>query len=89
MPEKLFKELLDKIGKNLEKKAKPQHLWCGRCVKSIDGSSVSMPDTVKNQEAYPQPSSQKQGCGREGGILSYLCHLKVICGDIPPLPAFS
>ncbi len=29
----------------------------------MDGSTVSMPDTPENQEAYPQPSSQKQGCG--------------------------
>ena len=75
MPEKLFKELLDKTGKNLEKKAKIKHLWCGRCVKSIDGSSVSMPDTVKNQKAYPQTSSQKQGCGfplaKIGVLFSY------------------
>ena len=75
LPEKLFKELLDKTGKNLEKKATTKHLWCGRCVKSIDGSSVSMPDTVENQEAYPQPSSQKQGCGfplaKIGVLFSY------------------
>jgi hypothetical protein len=32
-------------------------------VKIIDGSSVSMPDTIENQLAYPQPNSQKLGCG--------------------------
>ena len=40
-----------------------EYLWCGRNVKVIDGSTVSMPDTVENQKAYPQPSSQKPGCG--------------------------
>jgi hypothetical protein len=40
-----------------------EHLWCGRHVKVIDGSTVSMPDTVENQKAYPQPSSQRSGCG--------------------------
>ena len=40
-----------------------EHLWCGRHVKVIDGSTVSMPDTVKNQAAYPQPKTQKAGCG--------------------------
>lgn len=29
----------------------------------VDGTSVSMPDTNANQEAYPQPSGQKEGCG--------------------------
>ena len=41
----------------------PEHTWCGRHVKVLDGSTVSMPDTTDNQEAYPQPSSQKAGCG--------------------------
>jgi len=39
-----------------------EHLWCGRHVKVIDGSTVSMPDTPLNQKAYPQPSSQAPGC---------------------------
>lgn len=38
-------------------------LWQGRCVKVVDGSSVSMPDTVANQALYPQPKGQKPGCG--------------------------
>jgi hypothetical protein len=32
-------------------------------VRLIDGSSVSMPDTPKLQKAFPQPSTQKPGCG--------------------------
>ncbi len=40
-----------------------EYLWCGRSVKVIDGSAVSMPDTVENQKLYPQPSCQKLGCG--------------------------
>ncbi|WP_199349932.1 hypothetical protein [Nostoc flagelliforme] len=40
-----------------------EKLWCGRNVKVIDGSTVSMPDTVENQKEYPQPSGQKEGCG--------------------------
>lgn len=38
-------------------------LWCGRRVKVVDGSSISMPDTETNQETYPQPKGQKEGCG--------------------------
>ncbi len=89
LPEKLLEKLFIDVGNELESKTSPEHTWCGRHVKVLDGSTVSMPDTTDNQKAYPQPSSQKTGCGREGGILSYLCHLKVIDGDIPPLPAFS
>jgi hypothetical protein len=37
-------------------------LWLGHQVFVIDGSTVLMPDTPKNQKAYPQPSFQKRGC---------------------------
>jgi hypothetical protein len=63
IPEKLFKKLLETSAKHNEKKVDKKHLWHGRCVKSIDGSTVSMPDTEKNQQTYPQHSSQKEGCG--------------------------
>ena len=38
-------------------------LWRGLCVKVIDGTTLSLPDTDKNQRAYPQLSNQKPGCG--------------------------
>ena len=37
--------------------------WHGLRPKAIDGSSVSLPDTKKNQRAYPQSGRQKPGCG--------------------------
>ncbi len=63
LPENLLEELFGKTAQSLEEKVTPEYLWCGRSVKVIDGSTVSMPDTVKNQEAYPQLCSQKPGCG--------------------------
>ncbi|WP_414543666.1 IS4 family transposase [Nostoc sp. CCY0012] len=63
LPEKLLEKLFNSTAQNIEKKVTPEHLWCGRNVKVIDGSTVSMPDTVENQKEYPQPSSQKTGCG--------------------------
>ncbi|MCP4903095.1 MAG: IS4 family transposase, partial [bacterium] len=42
-----------------------------------DGSTVSMPDTPKNQEAYPQPAAQKPGLGfplaRIAAVVSLSC----------------
>src|SRR6266446_4089208 len=38
-------------------------LWHGLRIKVIDGTSTSLPDTPKNQRAYPQPGGQKPGCG--------------------------
>lgn len=37
--------------------------WRSLCVKVIDGTGVSLPDTPKNLRAYPQPRGQKPGCG--------------------------
>lgn len=42
---------------------KMEELWHGFRVKVIDGTGVSMPDTAKNQRAYPQSREQKPGCG--------------------------
>lgn len=42
---------------------KAGQLWNGFRVKVIDGTGISMPDTRKNQRAYPQSREQKPGCG--------------------------
>ena len=43
--------------------APAEWLWCGRRVKVVDGTTVSMPDTAANQAEYPQSRSQKPGLG--------------------------
>jgi hypothetical protein len=40
-----------------------QQLWHNLFPKVIDGTTVTLPDTLKNQRAYPQSRSQKPGCG--------------------------
>src|ERR687893_647148 len=40
-----------------------KHLWLGSDVVSADGTGIALPDTEANQDAYPQPSEQKPGCG--------------------------
>jgi hypothetical protein len=47
----------------LQRRVSGDQLWCGRRVKVVDGTGVSMPDTPKNQRAFPQSSTQKKGCG--------------------------
>ena len=63
LPEKLLLRLLGKTASGLEAQANGEQLWCGRHVKILDGSSVSMPDTKVNQTVYPQHSNQAAGCG--------------------------
>src|SRR5947208_17006764 len=40
---------------------KTAQLWHGLRVILIDGTTTSLPDTPKNQRAYPQPGGQKPG----------------------------
>jgi hypothetical protein len=47
----------------LDNSAKKEWLWKGRRVLTYDGSTVSMPDTAENQQAYPQPPQQRVGVG--------------------------
>jgi hypothetical protein len=49
---------------SLERNVLGQERWlAGRPVKIVDGTGLSMPDTEANQALWPQPSSQKPGCG--------------------------
>jgi hypothetical protein len=63
LPEGLLWELVHGTGRTIHEKADPSWLFHGRSVKIVDGSTVVMPDTAANQEAYPQPSSQAPGLG--------------------------
>ena len=42
---------------------RPEDRWHGLVLKAVDGTSVQLMDTPENQAGYPQPSSQKPGCG--------------------------
>lgn len=63
LPEALLQTLVRVTGTSLAKQALPDWLWKGRHVKLFDGSSVSMPDTPANQQAYPQHTLQQPGVG--------------------------
>lgn len=63
LPERVLERLFYQTGEGLEGQVKVSDRWCGRVVKLVDGSSVVMSDTAKNQKEYPQHSNQKPGCG--------------------------
>jgi len=63
LPEEFCSEVARQTGAALEANAEEQWLWKGRRVLAYDGSTVSMPDTPENQQAYPQPPQQKPGVG--------------------------
>jgi len=63
LPLSFIARLLRRTGQVLQKRASPTWLWKGHSVVLVDGSTVSMPDTLANQRAFPQPRSQKPGLG--------------------------
>jgi len=63
LPEEFFSEAARQTGCTLDAGADDQWLWKGRRVLAYDGSTVSMPDTAENQQAYPQPPQQQPGIG--------------------------
>jgi hypothetical protein len=63
LPEQVWAELTRRTGRDLLLEAPPRWCWRGRDVKIVDGTTLSMPDTPANQEAYPQFASQKPGLG--------------------------
>jgi hypothetical protein len=63
LPEAVLAQLARDTGAAALGRAAQPWLWQGRVVKVADGTGLSMPDTDANQAEYPQPSSQKPGCG--------------------------
>ena len=63
LPESLLAMLTRRSGQEAERSALADWRWLGRIVRVFDGSTVSMPDTPKNQAAYPQHGRQKPGVG--------------------------
>ena len=63
LPEEFFAETARRTGRTLEAQVKSEWLWKGRRAYAYDGATVMMPDTVENQQAYPQNVAQKPGLG--------------------------
>ena len=59
LPENFLEKLFGQAAQSLEGKVTSEDLWCGRNVKVVDGSTVSMPDTIENQKAYPLTKESK------------------------------
>lgn len=63
LPEELLRGLVRSTGKELADQAEQAWHWLGRIVQVIDGSTVTMADTLENQGEYPQQTSQAPGVG--------------------------
>jgi hypothetical protein len=77
LPETLLAMLTRHTGREAERGALGEWRWLGRVVKVFDGSTVSMPDTLKNQNAFPQSRSQAPGVGFPLARIAVLFSLSV------------
>lgn len=63
LPVELIRALTRRTGELVSARMPSSWGWRGRAVKLLDGTTVSMPDSVANQASYPQSSLQVRGVG--------------------------
>ena len=63
LPLTMVSSLTRHTGQLIDSQVPDQWRWQGRPVRLIDGTTVTLPDTLENQTAYPQQDSQKPGLG--------------------------
>jgi putative transposase len=63
LPVVVIRRLALQVADRCEDQVPSRWLWKERRVHLVDGSTVSMPDTISNQRDYPQPTSQQPGLG--------------------------
>lgn len=61
LPLELVRTLVRLIARRIDRTAQTDWLWKGRPVKVADGSTVLMPDTLENREAFPPRRNQVNG----------------------------
>jgi len=63
LPEKFLRRLTYQVGTQLENQAPSSWQWHKRRTLLVDGTTVPLPDTPENQQAYPQSRAQRPGMG--------------------------
>jgi hypothetical protein len=63
LPEATLAQLTRQTGAHLQTQSPAGWRWHGRHARLVDGTTLSMPDTAPNQQAYPQPRTQRPGLG--------------------------
>jgi hypothetical protein len=63
LPRERLEQALAATARAADRRVPQPSALQGRTVKVVDGSTTQLADTRANQKRYPQPSSQKPGCG--------------------------
>lgn len=80
LPKERLEKALAATAQTADERVQGQGRINGRPVKVVDCSTTQLPDTLKNQERYPQPSIQKPGCGFP--VMKFLVHFSLGSGAI-------
>jgi len=87
LPTTVLRSLARRTAQQLQAGLPEAWKWNGRNVFIADGSHVSMPDTEKNQAAYPQPVVQQEGIGFPLARVAVLLSLATgACHDLAIAP---
>lgn len=76
----LIERLSREVGERLRAGQPKSWRWRGREVKLIDGTTVSMPDTLVNQAEFPQSATQKPGLGFP--LVRLVAVISLSCGAV-------
>ena len=63
LPEERLEKIMQATAAAAESRSGAGGCLQGRPIQVVDGSTTQLADTPQNQLAYPQPSTQKKGCG--------------------------
>jgi hypothetical protein len=63
LPIEMVSTLLEQTERMVIDESPSDWQWRGRSVKLVDGTTILMPDTIENQQRYPQQGGQKTGLG--------------------------
>jgi putative transposase len=79
LSEAALRDLSVEVAAEVEDRVDSQWKWKGLSAKLIDGFTFTMPDTDKNQAAYPSPKTQKKGVGLPIARVSAIVSLATGC----------
>ena len=79
LSEAALRDLTRETAGELQEQADPSWLWKGLHAKLVDGFTFTMPDTEKNQTAYPSPKTQRKGVGLPIARAAVILSLATAC----------
>jgi hypothetical protein len=79
LSEAALRDLTRETAGELQEQADPSWLWKGLHAKLVDGFTFTMPDTEKNQAAYPSPKTQQKGVGLPIARAAVILSLATAC----------